>query len=156
MIRFPLLHVILCAAFSLAATTLLAQDVSLQPPPPSNVAGAQTTNNPDSNTVFTAVEDPASFPGGDAALMHYILEKMKYPQRCLDSAYQAVIYMSFIVERDGSLSDIKAVKDYKQCPEFVEECKKIFIGMPRWNPAQMQGKAVRASFMIPVRFKLKK
>lgn len=156
MIRFPFLQVLLCAVFSLAATTLLAQSVPPPPPPPPPPPGTVSDKHVelDTNDVFIAVENPAMFPGGDAALQEFLRANIKYPQRCQDSSYTATIYMSFIVERDGRLTDIKTIKGFKLCPEFAEECVRVIQLMPRWIPGHFQGRAVRVSCSVPVRFKL--
>ncbi|MFM2316453.1 MAG: hypothetical protein RLZZ155_785 [Bacteroidota bacterium] len=94
----------------------------------------------------------ASYPGGNAALMKYIRETIRYPEVSIDRNESGKVYLSFIVETDGNLSHIKVVRGVS--PEIDQEAMRIFIKSPKWVSAVCNGTAVRSSYKIPINFSL--
>ena len=106
----------------------------------------------DENMVFDVVEQMPVFPGGSEALMNYLAENITYPKECEDVCVQGRVIITFIVEKDGSISDEKVKKSvYKP---FDEEALRVVNGMPKWIPGMMNGKPMRVRYTIPVSFKL--
>lgn len=102
---------------------------------------------------FVAVEESAEFPGGIEGLSKYIGEHMKYPKKAKKKGFEGKVFVQFIVEKDGSVSNVKVVRD----PGYGcgKAAKKVVKGMPKWTPAKQQGKAVRCLFTLPIKFALK-
>jgi TonB family protein len=103
-------------------------------------------------TIFTVIEESAMFPGGQEELMKYISENLRYPQQARETGTQGLVYVTFVVERDGSLTDIKILRDIGS--GCGEEAVRIVKSMPKWIPAKQRGKAVRMQFNLPVKFTL--
>jgi protein TonB len=98
------------------------------------------------------VEQMPSFPGGTQALFDYLKENMHYPEDCEETCVQGRVVVSFVVERDGSITESKVVKSVY--PSLDEEALRVVNGMPKWFPGKQNGKSVRTKYTIPVSFKL--
>lgn len=104
--------------------------------------------------VFVMVEQAASFPGGTEALYKYISDNLQYPRLAIEKGIQGRVYVTFIVEKDGSITDIKVLRDIGDgCGDEVVRLVKT---MPKWKPAKQRGKTVRQQFNLPVMFSLVK
>lgn len=102
--------------------------------------------------VFVVVEQQATYPGGDAARMKFLQENIKYPQAAREGNIQGVVWVTFVVEKDGSLTDVKVLRDIGgRCGE---EAIRVVKMMPKWIPAQQRGKKVRHQFNLPIKFTL--
>lgn len=110
---------------------------------------AQTKKN---NMVFDVVEVMPQFPGGQIAMMKYIMENMKYPEQAMKEGIQGRVTVRFIVEKDGSISDVKPVLSVH--PLLNKEAVRVVESMPKWTPGKQNGKPVRVRFNLPVMFKL--
>lgn len=110
---------------------------------------AQTKKN---NMVFDVVEVMPQFPGGQIAMMKYIMENMKYPEQAMKEGIQGRVTVRFIVEKDGSISDVKPVLSVH--PLLNKEAVRVVESMPKWTPGKHNGKPVRVRFNVPVMFKL--
>lgn len=102
---------------------------------------------------YTTVDVEPYFPGGDERFMKYIYFNISYPKSCMDSAYSLAIYMEFVIEKDGSISNIQSIRKKNVCPGLEEVCKRELSEMPRWIPGRINGKAVRVRCSIPIRFR---
>lgn len=100
------------------------------------------------------VDEEASFPGGRSAMMQFLAKNLHYPERAIENEFQGKVHVRFIVETDGSISDIKVQKGIPDCPECDEEAIRVIKTMPTWIPGKVQSKPVRSYFQIPVPFKL--
>ena len=105
-----------------------------------------------SNKVFDVVDVIPSFPGGNKELMDYIHKGIVYPESCLKNKKQGRVLVSFVVEKNGSLSDLKILRSVNS--EFDKEAVRLVKSMPKWTPAIKNGKYVRCKYVIPVTFKL--
>ncbi len=101
--------------------------------------------------IFTVVESMPSFPGGEAALYKY-LSKTNYPTMAQESGVQGRVYVTFVVEVDGSITDIRILRGIGGGCD--EEAMRVVKAMPRWNPGRQRGQSVRVQFNLPVRFVL--
>lgn len=102
--------------------------------------------------VFTFAEKMPVFPGGEAVLYKYIADNTRKPEGYSDTDSRGVVYVNFVVNADGSIRDVKVMKEMKGKPEFSEEAVRVIKNMPRWEPGKMQGRPVAVSMTIPVRF----
>lgn len=110
---------------------------------------AQTKKN---DMVFDVVEVMPQFPGGQIAMLKYIMENMKYPEQAMKEGIQGRVAVRFIVEKDGSISDVKPVLSVH--PLLNKEAVRVVKSMPKWSPGKHNGKPVRVRFNLPVMFKL--
>ena len=104
------------------------------------------------NEVYEIVEQMPRFPNGIDTLMHYIAEQIKYPEEAKKAGVQGRVLVGFIVEKDGSISDVKVLKGIGYGCD--EEAKRVVSSMPNWEPGMHRGKAVRVKYLVPVNFKL--
>ena len=102
--------------------------------------------------VFDVVEQMPSFPGGPQALMEYLGNNVKYPPVAAELGLQGRVVVSFVVERDGSLTDVKVERSVD--PSLDKEAVRVVKSMPRWIPGKQKGKEVRVKFNVPVAFRL--
>ena len=104
-------------------------------------------------TFGDVVEQMPMFPGGATALFDYLSENIKYPEDCEKDSIQGRVIVTFVVEKDGSLTEAKVVKGVH--PSLDEEALRAVKGMPKWIPGAWNGERVRTKYTIPVTFKLK-
>ncbi len=102
--------------------------------------------------VFDVVEQMPQFPGGNAALFEYLSKHIKYPVIAEENGIQGRVIVTFVVERDGSITDVKVVKSVD--PSLDKEAQRVVKGMPRWIPGKQNGSAVRVKYTVPVTFRL--
>lgn len=104
------------------------------------------------NKVFDVVEQMPSFPGGPSALMKYLSENVKYPVVAQENGVQGRVVVSFVVEKDGHITDVKVVRSVD--PSLDKEAARVVKSMPNWIPGKQNGSAVRVKYNVPVSFKL--
>ena len=120
-----------------------------------NTSGTVTPEEtaPEEDTrVFDVVEQMPQFPGGDAALMEYISKNIKYPVIAEENGIQGRVVCQFVVERDGSVSDVRVVRSVD--PALDKEAIRVIKAMPKWTPGRQNGAPVRTKFTLPVTFRL--
>ena len=110
---------------------------------------AQTKKN---NMVYDVVEVMPQYPGGQIAMLKYIMKNIKYPKQAMKEGIQGRVTVRFIVEKDGSISDVKPVLSVH--PLLNKEAVRVVKSMPKWSPGKHNGKPVRVRFNLPVMFKL--
>ena len=110
---------------------------------------AQTKKN---DMVFDVVEVMPQFPGGQIAMLQYLMKNIKYPEQAMKEGIQGRVTVRFIVEKDGSISDVKPVLSVH--PLLNKEAVRVVKSMPKWSPGKQNGKPVRVRFNVPVMFKL--
>jgi protein TonB len=94
----------------------------------------------------------ATFPGGPAAMMKWINDNVKYPQTSIEMNEQGRVFLSFVVEADGSISNVKVERGIS--PDLDREAKRIIRSMPNWTPGESAGRVVRARCRLPINFQL--
>ena len=127
--------------------------------------------------IFEVVEEPAQYPGGQGALMQYLAQNIRYPKISAENGVQGRVVVQFVIEKDGSLSNFKVVKDAKPVSDGITvnaqgttaegndipkeaygalniEALRVLRGMPNWTPAKQRGQVVRLKYTIPVTFRL--
>lgn len=122
------------------------------------VAAQTTTSNPvpdkqtEHSNIYGPVELKPTFPGGDTALYLWIARNIVYPPSAAEEKITGKVTLQFIVEKDGSLSNIKVVRGVH--PALDAEAIRVVKKMPRWSPGKMEGRIVRATYILPITFKL--
>ncbi len=111
------------------------------------------SNTSDENTVHSAAIANPQFPGGDVAMQKFLNEHLVHPRQL--SNKQGTVYVSYIVERDGSISDLHAVQEVNGAPEFTQEALRVVNAFPLQVPGQIDGESVRSRVVIPVQFNLR-
>ena len=125
-----------------AGEVLKAKEVIAEPEPP----------KVEETKVFDVVEEMPQFPGGQAALMEYLSKNIKYPVVAEENGVQGRVIVQFVVERDGSITDVKVVKSVD--PSLDKEATRVVKSMPKWQPGKQNGSAVRVKYTVPVTFRL--
>ncbi|MDY4789426.1 MAG: energy transducer TonB [Bacteroidales bacterium] len=113
---------------------------------------AQEKKSDNSDVVFTVVENEAEFPGGVEAMNSFMAENIKYPTLAKQKNIEGKVIISFIVEKNGTLSDIRTIKDIGE--GCGDEGVRIVKLMPKWKPAKQKGQPVRQQFLLPISFVL--
>ncbi|MFB6341537.1 TonB family protein [Saccharicrinis sp. FJH62] len=106
----------------------------------------------DENVVFQIVEQMPEFPGGSDAMMKFISDNLDYPVEAQKNKIQGKVYVNFIVEKDGTVDNIKVVRSVDQLLD--KEAVRLIKAMPKWSPGKQRGKNVRVSYMLPINFLL--
>ena len=104
------------------------------------------------NKVFDVVEQMPSYPGGNGALMQYLSSHIKYPVIAEENGIQGRVICTFVVERDGSITDVRIAKSVD--PSLDKEAMRVVSSMPKWIPGKQNGSAVRVKYTLPVTFRL--
>lgn len=116
------------------------------------VAAGPVVEEVDDDRIFDVVEENAQFPGGDAACLKWLSEHIKYPSICQEQGVQGRVIVSFVVNKDGSIVDVKTVRSPD--PNLSKEAERVVKQMPKWKPARQGNKTVRSRFNLPVMFRL--
>ncbi len=107
---------------------------------------------PKEEEIFVAVEQPAEFPGGQAALMKWLGNNIRYPEAAQANDVQGRVIVKFVVEKDGSIGSASIVKGVDK--DLDKEALRVVKKMPKWQPGKNNGAPVRSYFTLPVTFKL--
>ena len=102
--------------------------------------------------VYEVCEQMPTFPGGDAALMKYLAENIKYPVSAQKAKEQGRVVVQFIVEKDGAVTGVKTVRSVT--PALDAEAVRVIKAMPKWTPGRQGGQPVRVNYNVPVSFRL--
>jgi len=103
--------------------------------------------------IFTIVEEMPSFPGGEAELFKYLGKNIKYPQMATDAGISGVVYVTFVVDKDGKIRDAKVLRGIGGGCD--EEAVRVVKSMPTWKPGKQRGKSVTVQYNLPIRFTLR-
>lgn len=121
---------------------LKAKEVIAQPEPPKE----------EETKVFDVVEVMPTFPGGQGALFEWLSKNIKYPVVAEENGVQGRVIVTFVVERNGSITDVQVAKSVD--PSLDKEAVRVVKAMPHWIPGKQNGSAVRVKFTVPVTFRL--
>ncbi len=129
----------------------LAQDVkNITKKKASEVKSSADKQQKTEEPVFMVVEKAPEFPGGTKAQIKFIADNIKYPEKAKKAGLEGNVYISFIVKKDGSISDAKIARGFdKECDA---EALRVVKMMPKWKPGQQRGKNVNVQFILPIRF----
>ena len=102
--------------------------------------------------VFTAVEQMPQFPGGEAELMKYISNNIKYPTMAMENNIQGRVVVQFVVTKTGKIGEVKVVRS--KDPDLDKEAVRVVKSLPNFIPGKMNGQAVNVWYTLPITFKL--
>ena len=128
------------------------QRAPVNEPGPAPAKPVVVAEKPAPDKVFTFVEQKPLFPGGEAALFKYLGENIKYPSLARESGTEGKVFIQFVVNKDGSISDAKVVRGIGGGCD--EEALRVVREMPKWEPGRQNGQSVRVQYSLPVVFKL--
>ena len=112
----------------------------------------QETTNEDNSDVFTIVDTMPEYPGGQLALRKFIAQSVKYPVSAQEKGIQGKVFVSFVVEKDGSVGALKIARGVD--PSLDQEALRVVGLLPKWTPGKQKGEPVRVSYTIPINFAL--
>lgn len=113
---------------------------------------------PAADQIFTVVEQAATFPGGEAAMQKWIanrIDQKGYPAMEREAGISGTCYVTFVVEKDGSITDIKLLRGVSGGPGYNKLAQEVVKEMPPWKPGKQNGHEVRVQFNLPIRFTLR-
>jgi protein TonB len=119
-------------------------NAQVAPPPPGDNATKKQT--------LSEVQEMPDFPGGTPELIKFIKQNIKVPEYITKNNKGGKVFLKFIVNPDGSLSDIKVTLPMDGCKECGDEAVRVVKSMPNWTPGKQNGKAVPVSFNLPIKF----
>jgi len=103
------------------------------------------------SSLFFAEVEP-TFPGGESAMMTWIQEHIEYPQLAVEMGEQGIVYVQFVVNKDGSIEKVKIMRGVSDALD--DEAKRVVKRMPKWTPGEQAGKKVRVRYTLPIHFRL--
>ncbi len=102
--------------------------------------------------IFTIVEDQPTPNGGMSAFYQYVQKKLKYPAQARRMGIEGKVFVQFVVDKDGTLTEVKAVKGIGAGCD--EEAVRVISGAPKWKPGKQRGRSVKVRMILPITFKL--
>jgi protein TonB len=136
------------AVFMHYSTSSINAQVTITP-----VESEPEDNSKDStDRIFDVVDEEPEFIGGDISLQKFIKENVKYPKKAVKKKEQGRVYVKFIVEKDGSISNVQIARGATKLLDA--EAVRVIKLMPKWKPGTQKGKPVRTRVMVPIVFKL--
>ena len=128
-------------------------------PEPAKPVEATTSNNAaaesqatKADAIHEVVDEPPSFPGGDAARIAFLSNNLKYPAVAMEQGIQGRVVSQFVVDKDGSITDVKVVRSLD--PMLDKEAVRLVKSMPKWTPGKLNGSPVRVKCILPISFRL--
>ena len=112
----------------------------------------ETMKTASGEEVFTKVDQAPTFPGGQAAMIDFLIKNIKYPDKAKKEFIQGKVFVTFVVETDGSITNVKVLRGV--CGGCDEEAVRVIKLMPKWNPGSLKGQPVRVQFNLPIKFTL--
>lgn len=103
-------------------------------------------------TIYNNVEKMPTFPGGEFKMYEFLAMNIRYPQRARQDGYSGTVYVRFIVEPDGTITNIEVAKGVGG--GCSEEAVRVVKMMPNWIPGEAFGKKVRVTYTLPINFRL--
>ena len=117
-----------------------------------NASSAVATTSQGEDEVYMSVEKTPEFPGGVNAMMDYLRGNLKYPESAKKNKQEGRVFIGFIVEKDGSVSNVKVLRGV--CEELDSEAVRVVKSMPTWIAGRDKGEPVRVQYTLPIVFKL--
>lgn len=103
-------------------------------------------------TIHTIVEEMPEFPGGEKAMMKFLIDNTEYPRMERDNDMNGKVLLRFVVNEDGSISQVTSLRETTK--GFANEAKRVVALMPKFKPGRQQGRAVKVQFILPMQFTL--
>ena len=132
------------------------------PPPPPPPKKVKTQEPQEKDAIFKVVEEMPEYPGGKEALYKFLGENVKYPKEALKEIVSGTVFVTFVVEKDGSINDIKLLATRLKPEKVSKDIQNAFSKsamnainmMPKWTPGKTKGKAVRVQYNLPIKYVL--
>ncbi len=105
------------------------------------------------DSIYLVAQQMPSFPGGERALLKFLNTHLNYPASAKQAGISGTVYLKFIIERNGELSQIKVLRGTNS--ECDKEAIRVLQSFPKWNPGMHKGQPVRVLYHLPVKFALK-
>ncbi|MEO8589665.1 MAG: energy transducer TonB [Flavobacteriales bacterium] len=159
------LRITLVVAPLLLTLAASAQTPPMQPAPTQPVYQQQVHQNQDGGDAVPPAPEAASepltfaevmptFPGGEAAYKTYLVKNIQYPQSALEAGIVGKVYVEFVVEKDGLITNVKTMRGVPGAPDMEREALRVVKAMPRWTPGKAAGVPVAVIMHIPIAFRL--
>ncbi|TKG94069.1 energy transducer TonB [Puteibacter caeruleilacunae] len=101
---------------------------------------------------FFALQDKPEFPGGEKAMWNFLSKKVKYPTIAQENGVSGTVYVGFIIGKEGDVEEVRLLRGAD--PSLDKEALRVVKSMPQWKPGRQNGRAVRVSFRVPIKFQL--
>lgn len=118
----------------------------------SNKLNDSSGENTNPSDIYRIVEEMPSYKGGEEAMYKFLSDNIKYPQKAKETGIQGNVIISFVVEKDGSISNVVILKDIGA--GCGAEAARVIKKMPKWKPGKQNGSIVRVQFNMPIRYTL--
>ncbi len=120
--------------------------------PPVVIVAEETKIEAIEEEVIEFPDVEATFPGGPAEMMKWISRNIQYPQTSIEMNEQGRVFLSFVVEADGSITNVAVERGVS--PDLDKEAKRVVRSMPNWSPGEAKGKKARTRCRLPINFQL--
>ena len=114
------------------------------------ISFSQITKENQEEIALVDPDMPAAFPGGEVELLKFIKENLKYPDTCIALKAKGRVLLSFVVELDGSITNIEVEKNLTGCDQFAVACMELLSSMPKWIPGESMGIKERLKYRLPI------
>jgi protein TonB len=120
------------------------------------ISFSQITKENQEEIALVDPDIPAAFPGGEVELQKFIKENLKYPDTCIALEAKGRVFMRFVVETDGSITNIEVEKNLTGCDQFATACMELLSSMPKWEPGGTQDtkegdfEPIRITYRLPM------
>ena len=104
---------------------------------------------------YANLDEQPQFPGGNQALLTFLNSNIIYPDSAKNNGISGTVYISFVINPDGKLTDAKIVKGSRYCSQCDLEALRVILLMPDWIPGKQKGKPVKVKYMFPIKFNLR-
>ena len=104
-------------------------------------------------TAVLNFDKEAQFPGGQEAMRDFLMTNIQYPAKALKKKNQGTVYLRFVISEHGTVSNVKVQRGIENCPECDAEALRVVKMMPKWTPAELNGKPINVWYNLPIKFK---
>lgn len=115
-------------------------------------SSSETIIKEEKKDIYTVVQVMPEFPGGNLTMQKYIQENLIIPKIVTETGLKGKCFTRFVIEKDGSIGEVKIIKGLAGCPECDEEAKKVLQNMPKWKPGLQSNQPVPVYFNLPINF----
>lgn len=126
--------------------------VPAMPPEPTPGIPFEAPSKPVNEVVGVVVQSEPEFPGGPEAMRQYLIKNLVYPAEALKNEIGGKVYLRFQIEEDGNISNVKVQRGITDCPNCDAEAVRVVKAMPKWKPAENDGKPIKSWFNLPIKF----
>lgn len=132
----------------------ITEDMAIAPAVVADIILNEEIAEEKADEIFTIVEElPTFMGGGNGEFLKWVGERLKYPSKAADANVQGKVFIQFVIEKDGSITDITVLKGIGFGAD--EEAVRIVGSAPKWSPGKQRGKPVRLRMILPITFMLK-